>query len=177
MSQAWAGRTALIQWGRQKGTDGGNYKMKGILAVAALLASVAWPCYAAQIEVNQSTITIYGDIDFGDFVTFKSKTSSLDNAAVVLRSNGGRLLPAIKIGEMIRTKGYTTYVREYCASACTLIWLAGQQRHMAPAALIGLHAAYDASSGVMSGSANALAGAYLSKIGLPYEAVMYATSV
>src|SRR5215468_7567274 len=36
---------------------GGKYKMKSILAMA-LLASVAWPCYAAQIDVNQSTITI-----------------------------------------------------------------------------------------------------------------------
>jgi len=47
---------------------------------------------------------------------------------------------------------------------------------MAPTALIGLHAAYDAGSGVVSGSANALVGAYLSKIGLSYDAVMYATS-
>ena len=149
--------------------------MKSILAMA-LLASAAWPCYAAQIEVNQSIITIDGDIDLGDFVALQSKTSILNNATVVLKSNGGKLLPAIKIGELIKTKGYTTYVQEYCASACTLIWLAGQQRYMTPTALIGLHAAYDAGSGMVNGMANALVGAYLNKIGLPYEAVMYATS-
>jgi ATP-dependent protease ClpP protease subunit len=149
--------------------------MKSTLAMA-LLASVAWPCYAAQIDVNQSTITIDGDIDFGDFVAIQSKTSILNNATVVLKSNGGKLLPAIKIGELIKTKGYATYVQEYCASACTLIWLAGQQRYMTPTALIGLHAAYDAGSGMVNGMANALVGAYLNKIGLPYEAVMYATS-
>jgi len=146
------------------------------LVLTILSASVAWPCCAAQIEVDHSTVTISGDIIFGDFVAFQSKTSSLNNAVVVLKGNGGRLLPAIKIGEMIRTKGYTTYVYEYCASACTLIWLAGLQRYMTPTAMIGLHAAYDTGSGVASGSANALVGAYLNKIGLSYDAVLYATS-
>jgi len=146
------------------------------LVLAALSASAAWPCYAAQISVNQSTVNISGEIVSDDFATFQLKTNPLSNATVALRSNGGRLLPAIKIGETIKTRGYNTYVPEYCASACTLIWLAGRQRYMAPTALIGLHAAYDAGSGVVSGSANALVGAYLSKIGLSYDAVMYATS-
>ena len=146
------------------------------LVLAALSASAA-PCYGAQISVNQSSVNISGEIISDDFATFQSKTASLSNATVALRSNGGRLLPAIKIGEMIKTKGYTTHVPEYCASACTLIWLAGRQRYMSPTALIGLHAAYDAGNGVVvSGSANALVGAYLNKIGLSYDAVMYATS-
>lgn len=129
------------------------------LVLAALSASAAWPCYAAQISVNQSTVNISGEIVSDDFVAFQSKTNLLNNATVALRSNGGKLLSATKIGEMIKTKGYSTDVHEYCASACTLIWMAGRQPYMAPTALIGLHAAYDASTGVVSGSANALVGA------------------
>jgi hypothetical protein len=145
------------------------------LVLAALLSSVAWPSYAASIEVNQKVVTIDGVIDFGDFEAFQSKTSFLNNATVVLRSNGGRLVPAIKIGETIRAKGYATYVDEHCASACALIWLAGQQRYMSPTAQIGFHAAYNENSGQEGGIANALVGAFLTKMGLPYEAVIYAT--
>jgi len=145
------------------------------LALAALLSSATWPCCAAQIEVNQSTVTIDGDIDFGDFEAFQSRTRFLGQATVVFRSNGGRLIPAIKIGEVIRQKGFATYVQDYCNSACSLAWLAGSQRYMAATARIGFHAAYDGDTGQEAGMANAVVGAYLTKIGLPYEAVMYAT--
>src|SRR5215468_9600786 len=144
-------------------------------ALTALLASLAWPCHAASIEVNQATITIDGDIDFGDFEAFESKAGALSQATVILTSNGGRLVPAIKIGEMIRQKGFATYVHEYCASACTFMWLAGTQRYMATTAQIGFHAAYDDRTGQEGGMANAIVGAYLTKLGLPYEAVIYAT--
>src|SRR5215831_10276048 len=101
------------------------------VVLTALLASAAWPCYAAQIEVNQTTVTIDGDIDFGDFETFQSRTRLLSQAVVILRSNGGRLVPAIRIGEAIRQKGWSTVVLEYCSSACSLTWLGGTQRYMA----------------------------------------------
>ena len=145
------------------------------LVLTALLSSVAWPGHAASIEVGQQVVTIDGVIDFGDFETFQSKAGFLNNATVVLRSNGGRLVPAIRIGETIRSKGYSTYVDERCASACALIWLAGQQRYMSPTAQIGFHAAYNENSGQEGGMANALVGAFLAKMGLPYEAVIYAT--
>jgi hypothetical protein len=148
--------------------------MKRLLP-AALLSGMIWPCSAAQIEVNQATVAIDGDIEFGDFETFQSKTRFLSQATVVLRSNGGKLVPAIKIGEVIRQKGFATYVEDYCASACTLIWLAGPQRYMAAAAQIGFHAAYDNDTGQEAGTANAIVGAYLTRLGLPYEAVVYAT--
>lgn len=154
--------------------------MKKNLLAVALLSSTAAPCslnpvHAASIEVNQSTVTIDGAIEFGDFDVFKSKTRFLSQTTVVLRSDGGSLVPAIKIGELIRLKGFATYVQEYCASACTLIWLGGTQRYMFATARIGFHAAYNGDTGQEAGMANAVIGAYLTKIGLPYEAVMYAT--
>ena len=154
--------------------------MKKNLLAVALLSSTAAPCslnpvHAASIEVNQSTVTIDGAIEFGDFEVFKSKTRFLSQTTVVLRSDGGSLVSAIKIGELIRLKGFGTYVQDYCASACTLIWLGGTQRYMYAAARIGFHAAYNGDTGQEAGMANAVVGAYLTKLGLPYEAVMYAT--
>jgi hypothetical protein len=46
---------------------------------------------------------------------------------------------------------------------------------MGPGARIGFHAAYNASSGQETGVGNALVGAYLTRIGLPYSAVIYIT--
>lgn len=145
------------------------------IVLAALLSGLAWPCLAASIDVKQAVVTIDGDMDFGDFEAFQSKTRFLSQATVLLRSDGGRLIPAIRIGEVIRAKGWATLVQEYCSSACSLVWLAGAERYMTANAQIGFHAAYDDRTGQEGGMANAIVGAYLTKIGLPYEAVMYAT--
>jgi hypothetical protein len=108
----------------------------------AALATTALPSSAAQIEVHGGTsITIDGKIEHGDFETFKVKTSPLGKAVVVLASPGGNLLAGIQIGEMIRLRGWSTYVPSACASACALAWLGGTQRFMTPIARIGFHAA------------------------------------
>jgi hypothetical protein len=83
---------------------------------------------------------------------------------------------AIRIGSRIREKGFTTYVagEDECWSACALAWLAGVPRYMSPTASVGFHAAYD-KSGDPHGLTNAVVGAYISRIGLPIEAVICAT--
>src|SRR5215472_16587712 len=61
-----------------------------------------------------------------------------------------------------------------CASACALAWLGGVERFIGTSGKISFHAAYDAASDE-SGVGTAVVDAYLSKIGLPYEAVIYIT--
>jgi hypothetical protein len=56
-----------------------------------------------------------------------------------------------------------------------MAWLGGTQRFMEPGAQIGLHSAYSATSRQGAGVANALLGAYLNRVGLPYSAVVYMT--
>jgi hypothetical protein len=85
-----------------------------------------------------------------------------------LQSDGGSVLAGIEIGEAIRLKGFQTLVVERCASACALAWLGGTQRFMKAGAQIGFHAAYDSDSRRESGVGNAMVGAYLNRIGLPY---------
>jgi hypothetical protein len=46
---------------------------------------------------------------------------------------------------------------------------------MSPQARVGFHAAYSSETGQETGVGNALVGAYLNKIGLPYSAVIYIT--
>jgi hypothetical protein len=72
--------------------------------------------------------------------------------------------------------GFSTIVPDgrRCASACALAWLGGVERFIGTSGKISFHAAYDSASGE-SGVGNAVVDAYLSKIGLPYEAVTYIT--
>src|SRR5262249_6853176 len=76
------------------------------------------------------------------------------------------------------SKGISTIVPDgrRCASACALAWLGGVERFIGTSGKISFHAAYDSASGE-SGVENAVVDAYLSKIGMPHEAVIYITPV
>jgi membrane-bound ClpP family serine protease len=145
-----------------------------------MLALTVLPGHAAQIEVSGSpdvrAIAIVGTIEAADTETFQEKTRTLTEAVVLLSSNGGDVVTAIRIGEMIRARRFSTFVTDTCASACTLIWLAGSQRYMSRHARIGFHQASNGDTGEVSGAGNALVGSYLTRLGLSYDAVLYATS-
>jgi hypothetical protein len=154
---------------------------RNVLAVV-LVASLtsAWPSHAAQLAVDDSkpqlpAIGITGAIEEADVVRFQELSAARNHALVLLeKSAGGKMAAAIEIGEMIRAKGYYTIVKDYCASACALIWLAGSKRFMIPSAHIGLHQAYNV-TGQADGMGNAILGAYLTRLGLSYSAIIYAT--
>jgi SPOR domain len=97
---------------------------------------------------------------------------------VSFSSDGGSLLAGLQTGETIRLKNFSTLVPDQarCASSCALAWLGGTTRFMGSRAQVGFHAAYDGQTHQVTSSGNALVGAYLNKIGLPYSAVVYITS-
>lgn len=59
---------------------------------------------------------------------------------VVLSSEGGWIREGQMLAGVIRERGLNTYVEGYCASACTIAFLAGKERAADPAAKIGFHA-------------------------------------
>jgi hypothetical protein len=120
-------------------------------------------------------VAIDGDLEANDGDQFRSKTRFLSKALVSFRSDGGSIVAAIQIGESIRSKGFATLVAGNlrCASACAIAWLGGTPRLMSAEARIGFHAAYSSKTGQETGIGNALVGAYLSRIGLSYSAVVY----
>jgi uncharacterized protein len=151
-------------------------------AAAILLSMAVVTAQAANIEVTGpsrdgvATITVEGTLLVGDGDKFQEETSALRDAIVVLRSDGDSVFEGIKIGEIIRRKGFSSLVVDQCASACAVAWLGGTHRFMAAGAQIGFHAAYDAQSGQQTGYANARVGAYLNRIGLTDDAVTYTTA-
>jgi psiF repeat len=151
-----------------------------ILFLALTIGSAA---HAATISVKPAAngepalVTVDGNLQANDGDQFRSKTSFLSKAIVSFRSDGGSVVAGIRIGESIRLKGFTTVVagNARCASACAIAWLGGTPRIMGAEARVGFHAAYSSETGQETGVGNALVGAYLSRIGLPYSAVIYIT--
>jgi hypothetical protein len=142
--------------------------------IAALLLTTTSPTSAAEITVGGNAITLSGLIGPDDAETFKVRAHVFPGkATAILRGPGGNLLAGLAIGEFIRLRGWSTYVSDECDSACALIWLAGAQRLMTSDAKIGFHAA--SMNGEETGLGNVVLGAYLNKIGLSYDAVIYAT--
>jgi hypothetical protein len=60
---------------------------------------------------------------------------------VVLSSPGGSVSDAIKMGRLIRAKGFATEVENggYCASSCPLVFAGGVERRAGEKAAIGVH--------------------------------------
>src|SRR5687767_6716070 len=141
------------------------------LALYAGAFGVADAATIERISGSPIVITIEGDLEDGDQDEFVRQVLELDDAVVVLNSDGGSVIAGVEIGRAIRLKNLTTLVPDgiRCTSACALAWLGGSPRVAAPKAEIGFHAAYELVDGVAveRGVANALVGAYLSQLGLP----------
>jgi len=71
--------------------------------------------------------------------------SSWVNFTVHLDSVAGMVVEAIDIGNTIRIFKFNTFVADgaICASACGLIWLAGDRRYLGANAALGFHTVYD----------------------------------
>src|SRR6266550_6069101 len=146
------------------------------LIALALLATT--PTLAATITVRPQTsdrpivVMLEGPLAGDDEDQFATKTASIPSAFVAFSSDGGSLAAGLRIGEAIRRKGFSTFVPDgrHCASACAFAWLGGVERFLGTDARIGFHASSNQSS---DGERGVLP--YLTKIGLPYEAIIYIT--
>jgi hypothetical protein len=141
-----------------------------------LLATI--PTLAATIRVRPQApdrpivVILEGPLVEDDEDRFATKIASLASAFVAFNSDGGSLATGLRIGETIRRKGFSTIVPDggRCASACAFAWLGGIERFLGTDARIGFHAASNPASLRESGILP-----YLTKIGLPYEAIIYIT--
>lgn len=97
---------------------------------------------------GRPAIVLSGTIVPGDEAVFHTLAGTLagplggGQALVITTGPGGSVRPAIIIGSEIRARGWSTLVpdRERCASACSMIWLAGRTRMLGAEARIGFHA-------------------------------------
>ena len=156
------------------------------LGMLACLLGVSQPVHAADIQTrsvnNVNVITINGPIVPGDEQKFRRVAKSLPagHTGVALNSPGGNIVDGMNIGIAIHEAHFDTVVLDddECASVCGIIWLAGNQRFVGERGNVGFHAAYTGhgDDARESGVGNALIGAYLTRLGLSYDAIAYITS-
>ena len=145
------------------------------------MIAIAVSAEAADIRVrSDGWVVVKGLLTNNDGLLFNMVVSTVKGKATVeLEGEGGSVSSAILIGGTIRDRGFRTIVQanRSCLSACAFAWLGGTPRIMDRDAKIGLHGAFvlEGTTPVVSAPANAMLGAYMTKLGLPPVAIMYAT--
>src|SRR5215469_4098607 len=93
-----------------------------------------------QVVRHGTELEFTGGITLGVARELRSALDANPGVKVVhLDSNGGRLLEARRMRDVIRERGLITVTSTECESACVLAFLGGNQRYLAPGARLGFH--------------------------------------
>jgi hypothetical protein len=99
--------------------------------------------YQLRILNGGTVLEVSGSFSWALPQNFQAVLAASPQVRVVrLESPGGHIQPALEIATMIRQRGLDTYVGGFCASACTVAFLGGRQRWVAPNARLGFHQAH-----------------------------------
>ncbi|MEQ1499537.1 MAG: hypothetical protein ABL914_12855, partial [Novosphingobium sp.] len=94
------------------------------------------------LSADGTTVYLVGTILDDTFKRFDAVLSRAPKARTLfLASPGGLTLEARLIAAAVRKRKLNTYVEQYCASACTQLFVAGRERVMGKEAILGFHQA------------------------------------
>jgi hypothetical protein len=138
--------------------DGNKFIARLILVTASLaLVPMAWSSAVAagamlklvagadpmgapaSVSVDADTMTIDGALAEGSAAAVQKVLANSRVTTFVIKSPGGRILEAEKIAALVRQFHLRTEAKNFCASACTLVLLAGDQRLIWPGSRVGFH--------------------------------------
>ena len=98
------------------------------------------PPIEARITTENSVLLLHGAFGAGSADRVRRLLDENPSVSTVaLSSAGGRLREASLIADLVRKRGLDTYVDTRCESACTFVFLAGEDRAATPNARIGFH--------------------------------------
>ena len=94
------------------------------------------------LSADGKTIYLIGSIMDDSFKRFDALLSRSPNVRTLfLSSPGGLTLEARLIAAEVRKRRLSTYVEQYCASACTQLFVAGRERVIGKEGVLGFHQA------------------------------------
>ncbi len=96
--------------------------------------------YSLSVSGDGRVLTFDGEITFG--LTQRLRQLAADHPGIVqaeLSGPGGLIAEARGAAQLIRRQGWDTRANGLCASACTLMFAAGQKRTLAPEGQLGFH--------------------------------------
>jgi hypothetical protein len=101
------------------------------------------------VHANQTMILLNGVIERGDAEQLRELIASADEeqpiTAILLDSPGGNLVASVALAILVRGRSLTTIVgpKATCASACFLVFAAGNARYVDYASYVGVHGVAD----------------------------------
>lgn len=141
-------------------------------AIAAAVALAGWavanplplaapppapePLYRLSAAPEAGTVRLDGLIDFGATAGLERLIAAGGVRRLVLDSPGGLVAEARGLVRLVRTHRLATEVVRTCASACTLVFVAGAPRALGPEGRLGFH-----SYALRSGREGAVASLYM----------------
>ncbi|MGN6829495.1 RDD family protein [Paucibacter sp. M5-1] len=123
-----------------------------------------------KLSADGRTLRLDGPIGMGDATRLQKLLAGTAQPVRLfeLASPGGRVYEAERMVEQVRKTGAATRAVGGCESACTLVFLAGQQRQLMPGARLGFHRASSGSyNPVFDEVANQELAATYREMGLP----------
>jgi len=101
---------------------------------------VAPPAYALTLSADGARVDLEGRIDFGVTADLTALLKAVPGITTLrLQSPGGRVAEARGLVTVVKRFDLATVARGDCASACTLVFISGQNRKLDPGARLGFH--------------------------------------
>jgi hypothetical protein len=137
------------------------------VALAELSPTVEFDIpYQVRVLAGGTVLEVSGSFSWALPQNVQAMLASAPEVRVVrLESSGGHVLPALQLATIIQQHGFDTYVGRLCASACTVAFLGGRERWLAPEARLGFHQAF--APGFPPEQANAFLQAAYEKFAVP----------
>lgn len=89
-------------------------------------------------------VRLWGDLNDGTAARLRALLDAHPGATRLhLTSDGGLVDEGVAIGDLVAERGLTTYVPDYCVSACTLAFVRGRERIIVGDSRLGFHAPYE----------------------------------
>ena len=138
------GGDMILYWG----CYGASIMAAIVLAVdtTSLVSSISDPnplpaTPTVELAVQGNTVLIEGFIGFRTHTALLAVLDDPDKKITTARlsSDGGRIFAARAIANALIAHSINTEVSDRCASACTLVFLAGVQRHLLNKGQLGFH--------------------------------------
>src|SRR5712671_686415 len=145
------------------------------LAVSVSIAAAA-EIKSFNLEDDRVEISISGTITPGDIDALRASIKAANDAGKLvtslrLNSEGGNLLEAVRVADWVKSAKISTNVGQSatCASACFLIFAAGETKYASISARIGVHHASE--KGVVSRAATTSMADVAKELDVPWSII------
>ncbi|MDO6568907.1 hypothetical protein Q4561_17675 [Alteromonas sp. 1_MG-2023] len=110
-------------------------------SISLIGADSTYPATQFRVLNDGTELELYGGIEIGSELLLLEALQQNENVSTIhLHSIGGRLIGALRLADIVKEYNLNTYVKTSCASACTIVYLAGKERLLGEDGVLQFHA-------------------------------------